>query len=785
MNPELVKAIETARHDPVFFVNEVLGGDPWWKQIDILKAIQQSRRVAVRAGHGVGKTRVAAWGALWFLFCHPDSKVITTAPCYDDQTDILTDNGWKRFSELKPTDRVAQQSTGGKIEFVFPEGYVKYEYCGEMIGYKSQLLDFLVTPDHRCFYDSMNGDFRGKIASAEDLYGKNIRMSRYALWNGTDTGINEDWAEFLGYWFAVGCADYNEKQRKYRVTVTTKKDIEYAKELLTRNKLKFSIEQRKCGTVNLVVYNKKLAAKFVNYGKALSKRVPHEINEAKPAIIAAFLKGHAQGDGHTDKNGSSRLYTSSEELAGDLQVLCLKLGITANVYKCEREVGDSFSQKPKYMVNLWKRRGLFPVIKKRTRSDIYPGWYKSEYEGFVYCVKVPTGIIMVRRNGKSVWSGNTWHQVENLLWREMHHIYNLAKYPLGGQLLHTRLEIDKQWFAIGLSTDQPERFQGYHAENILLVVDEASGVGQGIFEAAEGFLTSRNAKLLLIGNPTKLSGEFYDAFRSPLYHKIHISAYDSPNVKGDGEYRPYLVTKEWVEEKIVKWGENSPLWNTRVIGEFPEQSDDTLIPLAWVEAAQNRWATTNAGTPEELGVDVARYGSDETIIVLRQGMKAEVIAQLRKMDTMAVTGEIVSALRQTKATKAKVDVIGIGSGVVDRLKELSQPVQEMNVGMAANDNERFVNTRAEWYWGLRERFQAGDIAIPPNDDELAAQLSNIKYKFDSRGRIQIESKDEMKKRHLPSPDRADALMLSFARQNTAEPLPEQTKQLFRGANMYV
>lgn len=370
---------------------------------------------------------------------------------------------------------------------------------------------------------------------------------------------------------------------------------------------------------------------------------------------------------------------------------------------------------------------------------------------FLYC----------HRNSKVITTAPTWHQVENLLWREIHASHASSRIPLGGKVLQTQIEIGKQWFALGLSTDKPERFQGFHAENILLIVDEASGVDQRIFEAAEGFLTSPGARLLLIGNPTQLAGEFYTSFRSLLYHKIHISAFDSPNLKAGKVVRPYLVTPEWVEEKRIQWGEESPMWHSRVLGEFPEQGDDTLIPLAWIEAAQRRWNETEPGESAELGVDVARYGSDSTVIMLRRGDRAEIVKRLHGQDTMQVAGAVIDALRSTEAETAKVDVVGLGAGVVDRMKEQRYPVQEMNAGEAARDKERFVNRRAEWYWALRERFQSGEIAIPP-DDELASQLASLKYKFDSRGRIQIESKEDMRKRGLPSPDKADALMLAFA-----------------------
>lgn len=166
-----------------------------------------------------------------------------------------------------------------------------------------------------------------------------------------------------------------------------------------------------------------------------------------------------------------------------------------------------------------------------------------------------------------------------------------------------------------------------------------------------------------------------------------------------------------------------------------------------------------------LGVDVARYGSDETVIVARRGDRAWIAGRHRKQDTMATTGRVVRAIHDLGAAKARVDVVGIGAGVVDRLKEQHEPVVGLNAGAAPRDKKRFANARAEWCWGLRDRFERGEIAICP-DDELAAQLAGIRYLIDSSGRIQIESKEDMRSRGTPSPDIADALMLAFSARET-------------------
>lgn len=382
----------------------------------------------------------------------------------------------------------------------------------------------------------------------------------------------------------------------------------------------------------------------------------------------------------------------------------------------------------------------------------------------------------------------TWRQVEKLVWKEVRASYRRAKIPLGGNLLPKRPEIQiiqDEWYAIGLSTNEPDRFQGFHERNILVVVDEAAGVPEDIFEAVEGVLTSENARLLLLGNPTALSGTFYNAFRSVGWNAISISAFDTPNfaafgiteediASGAWENKivgplpnPKLITPAWVADKYQRWGPGSPAYDARVRGQFPAQGDDTLIPLAWIEAAMERWEDAEEGEPVEIGVDVATFGSDKTVFAPRRGHKVLPLIVYSKQDTMETAGQIVMAQRETKATSIKIDVIGVGTGVYDRTKELKLPVVAINVAESPRDPERFPNLRSELWWNLRElldpnpKLNPNPIALPP-DDELLADLSGIKYKIDSRGRIVVESKDDMKKRLGRSPDRGDAVVLAFA-----------------------
>ena len=377
----------------------------------------------------------------------------------------------------------------------------------------------------------------------------------------------------------------------------------------------------------------------------------------------------------------------------------------------------------------------------------------------------------------------TWRQVEKLIWKEIRSAYRESVVPLGGSLSPKTPELHliyDEWYAAGLSTNEPDRFQGFHEEYILCVVDEAAGVNIEIFEAIEGILTSSGARLLLIGNPTSIGTPFYDAFTKPGYNTFHISAFDTPNFtitgitpedianntwKSKAKEVPYprLITPQWVFDRYKMWGENSAPYQVRVMGNFPQQGEDTLIPLSWIELAIQRWEEMPEGDFRQLGVDVAAYGSDKTVIADRRGFKVMPLDVYSQKSTRETAGFVVSKAREVGTGKIRVDEIGIGRGVVDSLEEEGFENVGVNVAEKSSDTERFHNLRAELWWRLRELLDPDKEPIAlPDDDELLAELASVKYKVDARGAIQIESKDEMRKRLGHSPDRADAVVLAFA-----------------------
>ena len=365
----------------------------------------------------------------------------------------------------------------------------------------------------------------------------------------------------------------------------------------------------------------------------------------------------------------------------------------------------------------------------------------------------------------------THRQVRSILWAEIRKQVRASRFPLGGKITETRLALADDWFALGLSTDDPDRFQGYHAEHLLLIFDEAPGVPEDIYEAARGLLTSRHARLLLIGNPTQPAGPFYEAFRRPGWHTIHIACTHSPNVLAGRTLYPKLVTADWIETQRLEWGQGSPAFKSRVLGEFPEESDSRLIPLAWIHAAQERGSNPASDIllsdgPLRMGVDVARYGADQTVIAIRDDTSLRALHAYSGLSTMETAGLVLKHAAENAITPGNiaVDDSGLGGGVTDRLHE--QGCHALAVSAASSpDSTNFANRRAEVYWRLREALNPAHpqpIAIPKSYLRLARELSHLTYSFNSRGKILLASKDALRSQLGHSPDAADALALTFA-----------------------
>lgn len=303
--------------------------------------------------------------------------------------------------------------------------------------------------------------------------------------------------------------------------------------------------------------------------------------------------------------------------------------------------------------------------------------------------------------------------------------------------------------------EQPEALQGLHSQHMLFIIDEASGVHEVIFEVAEGSLSTPGAKVVMTGNPTRTSGYFYDSHHrmKHRWRTRRVSCMDSTQ-----------VDEAYIEDMKLKYGEESNVYRVRVLGEFPLSDEDCVIPLHLVESAAIREVEPLLTKMPVWGLDVARYGKCKTALVKRWGNQVLQVDKIANRDTMEVAGWVMHQFEETeydmRPANICVDSIGLGAGVADRLLELGLPVVAVNVGEAPSGRGQYANYRAELWWLAREWLEERDTSL--TDEELAAELTCVTYKYTSTGKIQIESKHEMMERGVASPDLADAFCLTFA-----------------------
>ena len=378
-----------------------------------------------------------------------------------------------------------------------------------------------------------------------------------------------------------------------------------------------------------------------------------------------------------------------------------------------------------------------------------------------------------------VLTAPVFQQVKEVLWREIRKLYTSARIPLG----------PANWLAIspqtglrhpngnqifGRAVDTPESFSGISGKNVVYIVDEASGVPEEIFEAIEGNRAG-GAWVIMFSNPTQVTGTFYESHtvKAHFWKTFHIDSERVAKVANPAGQIPGLATIDWVNEKKAEWGVDSVAYAVRVRGDFPSQTTDRVFSLNLVQLGQRAWSPLQPVDlkrgqyePLSVGVDVARFGDDETVayarrgkwvsraFVLKHGDGALVVNKLLRWlkDDVYILGEPL-AFGMTRPT-FYVDAIGVGASVVDILRLRKHRVVEVNGGHKAIDSDNYFNARTEAMFAAAKWVKAGGMI--PLDGQLKADLLAPRFKFDARGRFQLESKDDTKKRLGRSPDRGDA-----------------------------
>ena len=303
---------------------------------------------------------------------------------------------------------------------------------------------------------------------------------------------------------------------------------------------------------------------------------------------------------------------------------------------------------------------------------------------------------------------------------------------------------------IGFSTDDPGRFEGWHAEQLMIIIDESKTVSDGIFEAVSRCQPTRQ---IVISSPGGTSGEFYRIFnkQSHMWDCFKVSAYDCPH-----------ISEEWINDQFERWGRDHPLVQSSVFGEFQVLDDERLVlPYPVVENCMEN-PPRFKGKDMSAGVDFAG-GGDENVLAIRKGNRVDRVVSWRENDTMAAVGRFILEFRKAGLSGAQIyaDVGGLGLPMADALREAGWDVHRVNFGGRAQDKEAFSNRATEMYFAMARLVEKCEVILPDNDDVLIQQLTTRRCSANKNGRLNLESKAEMKSRGLASPDRADAVVMAM------------------------
>jgi phage terminase large subunit len=394
------------------------------------------------------------------------------------------------------------------------------------------------------------------------------------------------------------------------------------------------------------------------------------------------------------------------------------------------------------------------------------------------------------RKGFVLVTGPTERQVKNVVMGEVRAAFARVE-GLPGDLFETALRVDRDERVgiLAFTSSTASSLTGFHAPRLMVVITEAQGVEPFAWEAMHANLSGAESRFLAVGNPLAPSGDFFNANRSPTWRAFRLSAAEHPNVVEGREVIPGAVGADFVERMAREYGRGSGIYRSRVEGEFPDSAEDGLFRRTWIAAAFARHARMQPDTDHDLvaGIDPARLGPDSTVLAVRRGPVLTHIKTWTRLDLAEMTGRLVTALREVGFRPSRlevvppwqrtaysgttrrsggrgrliVDSVGVGGGVLDRLRELGYKVTDYNGGRTPRNTRKFLNRRAETSWQLRSLLEAGEIALP-TDERLADELLATRWKPTSSGQVQIEAKDDLRARLGRSPDRADAVVMAFS-----------------------
>lgn len=378
-----------------------------------------------------------------------------------------------------------------------------------------------------------------------------------------------------------------------------------------------------------------------------------------------------------------------------------------------------------------------------------------------------------------ICSAPTYVQIARVLFREIQDNFKLAEKH--GQKLPGYITQGQEWklddgtvIAFGrrpADKDIVSAFQGIHRRYVMVILDEAGGIPEDLYTATEAVTNTEGARVLAIGNPDQRGTPFHKIFREdPTWHKIRISAFDTPNFTAERdevpqELLPLLIQPTWVEKQKISWGEESARYRSKILAEFPDEADNTFFSQSNIDKGIDTDIPEDMTKTAVLGVDVARFGEDDSVAYINRG------GRLRRLETWSKATATETATRihrmaiDNAVSEVRIDAAGLGGPVVDMVAALSDNrylVISMLGSAASPDKTRWHNARAANYDALKDGLSDGRIDLDPEDKVLLEEILMISYKFTPKGAMLIESKDDMRSRGVKSPDSLDAAVYACA-----------------------
>ena len=464
-----------------------------------------------------------------------------------------------------------------------------------------------------------------------------------------------------------------------------------------------------------------------------------------------------------------------------------------------RTLADEYKDYPVFFVEhalghkTWsKQREILESIRNHKKTAVRACHGSSKT---FTAAEITTWFLNCFENSKVVTTAPTNSQVENLLWAEINQIYRTSRLKLEGECLIKKIKTEESdHYAIGFSTDIPARAEGWHAPSILFIFDEAKGIPQWLWDSVRGLMTGGLCRWLVISTTdgVEVGENYYKIFEKEDsgWNKIHIKADDSPYITGEKfkyidipdsehpevftreeidpkDFMIQITNQEYIDECEGEWGRDSVLFLTKVGGEIIDQAADTIIKLSQVHKMFENFDNKEFSDvgQEEVGVDVARGGMDDTVFFKRKGLKVtdhKIITSKQlppKEMTEYISDELEIFVGHSKEMRIKVDDTGVGGAVTDIMQRRGYNIIPINFQEEANDPDGYPNTISEMWFEIAKIIH--EIACP-EIGRLKTELVNRKYKpLDKRGRRVIESKEDYKKRGFRSPDLADGFLLCF------------------------